>query len=761
MSDKSAIIKEAQRYIARGQIDKAIAEWEKVAKEYPDGNAFNTIGDLHLKKGNKPAAIDSFHKAANFLRQEGFALKALALYKKILNINPGDSDALYFLGELNEAKGLTMDAIKYYLASAESLSKEGKKERFFGIYEKILTLVPSNIPLRNRVAEIYTKEGLTAEAAKQHLHLARLYTENGDNGKAILYYQKALDDQPLDREAILELNDIYEKAEYLDQAVAQMKEAVSLFPQDTKIVLRCAEILIKASKVKEAKEYLKQVADIEPSNIKAKRLLGDMYLKEGKKEKAWTEYLPVLDDMLLGENYDDAIKLLESFKDVDPIETRKKLVSLFTQLGEYTRVVQELVSLGDVFIEKGRQREALDCFTEALKMSPDDVALRDRVIELEKTLTKEHISPEAEKTVEEVIIEADIYVRYGLYDNAKDLLEAFREKEPDDINLHLRLRSLYVDTGDKEQAVSECLVLSDLYRKAGDMVSSEQIVNEALGINPDDPRLAGRPTTTSEKNAPALFEDAAIEEYTEEIAEADFYAKQGLIDEARAILERLHNLFPDDMNIYQKLSALGQISEGREEIEEIEETEGIAEMQEPVAFESELIENQEIAEPAIDGDVMDIFNEFKKGIDKELEEEDYETHYNLGIAYKEMGLIDDAIREFQASRKDPIRFVYSSNMLGVCYIEKGLFPIAIDVLKDAIDKMEDRGESYWAMNYELAGAYEKNGNLKEALGLYMHVYGWNSKFRSVSDKINQLKTSTAESDEKKKTKDRKDRVSYL
>jgi tetratricopeptide (TPR) repeat protein len=761
MSDKSAIIKEAQRYIARGQIDKAIAEWEKVAKEYPDGNAFNTIGDLHLKKGNKPAAIDSFHKAANFLRQEGFALKALALYKKILNINPGDSDALYFLGELNEAKGLTMDAIKYYLASAESLSKEGKKERFFGIYEKILTLVPSNIPLRNRVAEIYTKEGLTAEAAKQHLHLARLYTENGDNGKAILYYQKALDDQPLDREAILELNDIYEKAEYLDQAVAQMKEAVSLFPQDTKIVLRCAEILIKASKVKEAKEYLKQVADIEPSNIKARRLLGDIYLKEGKKEKAWTEYLPVLDDMLLGENYDDAIKLLESFKDVDPIETRKKLVSLFTQLGEYTRVVQELVSLGDVFIEKGRQREALDCFTEALKMSPDDVALRDRVIELEKTLTKEHISPEAEKTVEEVIIEADIYVRYGLYDNAKDLLEAFREKEPDDINLHLRLRSLYVDTGDKEQAVSECLVLSDLYRKAGDMVSSEQIVNEALGINPDDPRLAGRPTTTSEKNAPALFEDAAIEEYTEEIAEADFYAKQGLIDEARAILERLHNLFPDDMNIYQKLSALGQISEGREEIEEIEETEGIAEMQEPVAFESELIENQEIAEPAIDGDVMDIFNEFKKGIDKELEEEDYETHYNLGIAYKEMGLIDDAIREFQASRKDPIRFVYSSNMLGVCYIEKGLFPIAIDVLKDAIDKMEDRGESYWAMNYELAGAYEKNGNLKEALGLYMHVYGWNSKFRSVSDKINQLKTSTAESDEKKKTKDRKDRVSYL
>ena len=154
MSDKSAIIKEAQRYIARGQIDKAIAEWEKLAKEYPDGNTFNTIGDLYLKRGNKSEAIDAFHKAASFLRQEGFALKALALYKKILNINAGDPEALYSLGELNEAKGLTMDAIKYYLASADSLSREGKKEKFFAIYEKILSLSPSNIPLRNRIAEI-------------------------------------------------------------------------------------------------------------------------------------------------------------------------------------------------------------------------------------------------------------------------------------------------------------------------------------------------------------------------------------------------------------------------------------------------------------------------------------------------------------------------------------------------------------------------------------------------------------------------------
>jgi tetratricopeptide (TPR) repeat protein len=182
---------------------------------------------------------------------------------------------------------------------------------------------------------------------------------------------------------------------------------------------------------------------------------------------------------------------------------------------------------------------------------------------------------------------------------------------------------------------------------------------------------------------------------------------------------------------------------------------------EPIAIETEAIESQEIAEPVIDSDVMDIFNEFKKGLEKELEDEDYETHYNLGIAYKEMGLIDDAIREFQSSRKDPKRFINASSMLGVCYMEKGLYPLAIDVVKDAVERIEDRGETYWAMSYDLAEAHEKNGNLKKALDLYTQVYGWNAKFRSVSDKINQLKTSIVESGEQKKLKDRKDRVSYL
>lgn len=756
MADKASIIKEAQKYIARGQVDKAIAEWEKLAKEYPDGNTYNMIGDLYLKKGGRSEATESFHKAADFFRKEGFSLKAVALYKKILNINPADADALLALGELNEKKGLTTDAIKFYLAAADSLAKGGLKEKLLAIYEKIIALSPSNIPLRNKVAEIYIKEGLQSEAGIQYLHIARIYSEKADIEKSIEFYQKVLSSQPLNREAILELNSQFEKKGDLTQALDQMREAAHLFPRDPDMLFRCAGLHMEVGRFDEAEEYLRMVTEMEPANIRARRLLGDIYRKTGDKEKAWSEYLPVLDEMLLDEDYDAAIEILTSFKDIDPIETGKRLVSLYTQLNDSPSVVRELISLGDVFSENKRQREALNCYNEALKTSPDDETLKRKVIEIEKQIGKEHIVIGAEKTVEEALIEADIYLRYGLHKNAKVLLDAYRQKDPDNPEIHERLKSLYVEEGDKDQGIAECLILNELYKNSGDLRRSEQMIREAREINPDDERLTAFSAALHEEEISAEApEGPAFEDYTEEIAEADFYARQGLIEEAREILERLQTLFPDNPEIARKIASLWQVTE------QGEAARGDEMLTEPVISESEVFEAEEVAEPSIDNDVMDIFNEFKKGLEKELSEEDYETHYNLGIAYKEMGLIDDAIREFQTARNDPKRVIHASDMLGVCYIEKGLYLLAIDVLKGAIDKMTDRNEAYWAMTYELADAYEKNGNVKEALDLYTHVFGWNAKFRAISDKIEQLKSRIAEGPDKNKPKERKDRVSYL
>ena len=84
-----------------------------------------------------------------------------------------------------------------------------------------------------------------------------------------------------------------------------------------------------------------------------------------------------------------------------------------------------------------------------------------------------------------------------------------------------------------------------------------------------------------------------------------------------------------------------------------------------------------MAGPEGEASLEDIFREFKKGVEQQLSAEDYETHFNLGIAYKEMGLVDEAIGEFQLASKDPARAVECCSMLGLCFLEKGMPQLAI------------------------------------------------------------------------------------
>lgn len=317
--------------------------------------------------------------------------------------------------------------------------------------------------------------------------------------------------------------------------------------------------------------------------------------------------------------------------------------------------------------------------------------------------------------------------------------------------------------------MAECLVLAELYGSAGNMEQKEGILKEAYDISPEDPRLLERASMqpsaefvapVSEMAAPG----AGIEDYSEDMSEAEFYLRQGLSEEAKAIYHKLLKLFPDNEEIKQKLlSAEVSMPEETAAKEEIIEELAGKPVEEFVA--PEALEAHEAPETALENDVLDIFEEFKKGLEKEVGAEDSETHYNLGIAYKEMGLIDDAIREFQVSKNDPKRLAQSINMLGICYMSKGLFSLAIESFSNVLGKIETRDESYWGVKYDLAEAYEKNGDVAEALEFYTGVYGWNSKFRNVSEKINLLKVMVAGASSKpvilEKQKIKKERVSYL
>lgn len=761
MTDKALIIKEAQRYLARGQIERAIAEWERLVREAPDGNAYNTIGDLYLKKGNKSSAVESFHKAADFFRQEGFSLKALALFKKIINIDPSDVGSLIALGELSEEKGLITDAIKYYLSAADILSRDVKKERFLSIYERILSLAPFNLPLREKVAGLFLKEGLTSDAVKEYLYMARLCDDRGDSKKAEEYFRKVIDIQNDSKDALLGLSYIYERAGDIHQAIEYTREAVKTHQDDADLLLRCATLLKASGAFDDALTYLSKVLEIRPFDIETNRLIGEIHHARGEREKAWEYYKIVADSLMAGGELRDAMDIVKQFRDINPIEAGRLLISLHRQDNDMEAVFKETLSLADLLSNSGMIEEAIELYREALKIHPDDMKLRKMLAEIEMKIG---IVPAGgkEKATEDLLMDAEIFIKYGLYDEARTILEDLKIKEPFNTDVHSRLKSLYIETDDKEQAVTECLILAELYGRYGEIEKRGAVLKEAFEINPDDPRLLERMSAGAEEPTMApvsegLISSPSLDDYIEDMAEAEFYQRQGLKEDALRIYERLLMMFPENEELQKRVSSLGGVLPEpivKETAPDINRGGQVKEIKP-----QETISAQEFVEPQFDSDVLDIFEEFKKGIEKELEIEDYETHYNLGIAYKEMGLIDDAIKEFQTSRNDPRCYVRSMSMLGVCYMEKGLFPLAIDAFKAAMNNIETRDESYWGAMYDLASAYEKNGNIREALELFSEIYGRDSKFRGVAERLDHLRAMLSKSEARQK--ERKDRISYL
>jgi tetratricopeptide (TPR) repeat protein len=139
----------------------------------------------------------------------------------------------------------------------------------------------------------------------------------------------------------------------------------------------------------------------------------------------------------------------------------------------------------------------------------------------------------------------------------------------------------------------------------------------------------------------------------------------------------------------------------------------------------------------------EIFRDFKKGVEQQLSPEDFETHYNLGIAYKEMGLTDEAIGEFQLAAKDPLHAVECCAMLGLCFLEKGLPQLAVKWYRKGLETISIKEDDRLGIQYALAGVHEQVGDREAAYRTYLDIFGSNAQYRDVPERLKELKPFAA------------------
>ncbi|HTW58081.1 MAG TPA: tetratricopeptide repeat protein [Terriglobales bacterium] len=147
-------------------------------------------------------------------------------------------------------------------------------------------------------------------------------------------------------------------------------------------------------------------------------------------------------------------------------------------------------------------------------------------------------------------------------------------------------------------------------------------------------------------------------------------------------------------------------------------------------------------------DLAEMFGELKQDLESGVTaaDEDPETHYNLGIAFREMGLLDEAIGELQKACQSfdnghPFpQIMQTYTWLAQCFLEKGVPEAAVRWYDKALHVPGIDGETRVALHYELASAYETAGDKPSALKHFMDVYGTNIDYRDVAERIKALKS---------------------
>ena len=130
-----------------------------------------------------------------------------------------------------------------------------------------------------------------------------------------------------------------------------------------------------------------------------------------------------------------------------------------------------------------------------------------------------------------------------------------------------------------------------------------------------------------------------------------------------------------------------------------------------------------------------VFQEFKKGVSQALGEGDYEAHYDLGIAYREMGLIDDAISEFKAAMAGETRRLDCLHMMGICCTDGGRAQEGLGYLQQALDSGQLSDEQTLPFRFEQGRAYEAINELDKARDAWQAVAAVDPSFCEVEDRL--------------------------
>jgi tetratricopeptide (TPR) repeat protein len=342
-----------------------------------------------------------------------------------------------------------------------------------------------------------------------------------------------------------------------------------------------------------------------------------------------------------------------------------------------------------------------------------------------------------------------------------EVLRARSESDPEDNALRRRLAEAMLESGDREGGVRELEAAMVGYERQDDLVAATKIADEIVLLNPESVRHHQKRVEyafrTNERGR-------LIEAYLQ-LADALFRA--GQMEKSRAIYQRVIDLAPDELRAQAALESFPApevIPEppappvrvrqtGTSRVGSSAPAQAVSAItpsptpddefinlgdwlrDDEAPKDTRMIVDEEEPTGDEEADFQDMLKKFKQGISENVEEEDHQSHYDLGVAYKEMGLLDEAISEFQKALRAPANRVPTYEALGQCFIEKEQYPMAATILGRALNEPSMSEDQLIGVLYLLGRCAQERGQRQLAIDYYQRVFVVDIQFQDVGERL--------------------------
>jgi tetratricopeptide (TPR) repeat protein len=755
-------LKERARSLEAKDTKAAIDSWLEVldAQEdesdpNPDLAIFNRIGDLYLKLKDPGQAADYYDRAVDRYAELGFHNNAIAMCNKVLRNAPGRPTAYLKLAKLYAAKGFTGEARQNFVEYAERMQKAGNIAQAFQALKEFVDLSPEGEQLRQMLEEHLRAYGgpelhakLAAPVARPSTPAAPKVAKRKTTSLVFLDLDEPAKAKPMPGRpsggpvrptmappvGAPPVAKAPPPAPPPAQPVVEEVEATSLgVDVVTEPVDQLDGLQLTGTDFDEVRD---SVRGVEP--IRDEHLVGDADRLAGLEPTA-----PAAEEETQAPEPID-LPLVEAFEVDVPDEAVAEEPSLPAQELVVPPPVEPskrktVVEIPPLELEPNFDVDGLETATTARHHHVDDepLAIDDSIDVVKESEQSEALifNGLAAEALETPTIEE---------------LEARVADDPDDAEAHQALGEALIEAGQRDRGIEELDLATGGYENIGNLEHAQGLVDEILRLDPNSVRHRQKHVEFAFK---AGDKARLIEAYIEL---ADTLLRTDLADKARAVYERVVEHDPKNERARAALAMLAPPPEPPKKEGRVAPKDAKMRVRDETSEDGDFVDlgamileddaprdtrmKVEDEEPTGDEeqDFREMLTRFRQGIDENIEETDFQSHYDLGVAFKEMGLLDEAISEFQKALRAPEGKMRTSEALGVCFFEKGASVVAESILRRALELPSTGDQERLGILYWLGRAMEEQGKGAEARELYGRVFAVDIRFMDVGARVKAL-----------------------